>query len=68
MALHLVDEPVTGEKAAKPRYRKALVDGRSIRVRVLDADSPTFGADFASAFRQNVRRLRRDNRMLDAAE
>jgi hypothetical protein len=68
MTLKIVDRPVTGEKSAKPRYRTAVSDGQSIRVRIVDADSPTFGADFASAFRANVRRVRQENRMLDAAE
>ncbi|HEX8484237.1 hypothetical protein [Sphingomonas sp.] len=68
MKLEIVDSPVTGEKAAKARYRIAMVDGEPIRIRVVNADSPTFGADFAAAFRENVRRLRRENRMLDAAE
>ena len=68
MTLKIVDRPVTGEKSAKPRFRIASNDGESIRVRIVDADSPTFGADFTSAFRDNVRRVRKENRMLDAAE
>ena len=68
MTFKLVDRPVTGEKSGKPRYRTAVSDGQSMRVRVVNADSPTFGADFESAFRANVRRVRKENRLLDAAE
>ncbi len=62
-----VDQPVTGGKRAKPRYRKAFDGERHVRVRVVDADSPTFGADFESAFRANVRRIRADNRRIAQA-
>ena len=62
-----VDEPVTGGKQSKARYRTAFDGERRVRVRVVDADSPTFGSDFESAFRANVRRVRADNRRLDMA-
>lgn len=64
-----VDRPLTAGKVSKPRYRTAFDGERRVRVRVVDSDSPTFGADFESAFRANVRRARADNRaLLVAAE
>ncbi|HEX8554461.1 MAG TPA: hypothetical protein VF695_07120 [Sphingomonas sp.] len=68
MNLKIVDEPISGEKSSKPRYRMAVSDGQSVRVRVVNADSPTFGADFVSAFRANVRRVRKENTLVEAAE
>lgn len=62
-----VDAPVTGGKHGKPRFRIAFDGERRVRVRVVDADSPTFGSDFEAAFRANVRRARADNRRLDVA-
>ena len=64
MKFEIVEGPIADGKAGKPRYRTAHVDGAPLRVRVVDADSPSFGADFAAAFSANVRRVRRDNRAL----
>lgn len=68
MTVEIVDGPLTPDKAAKARYRTVRKDGETFRVRIVDADSPTFGADFQSAFKANVRRIRRDDRTLKAAE
>jgi hypothetical protein len=62
MEFTIVDGPLDAGKPSKPKYRTARVNGRSFRVRVIDADSPTFAADFGSAFKANVRRARQDNR------
>lgn len=51
-------------KPSRPRYRTATVDGETVRIRVIDPDSPTFSADLLSAFRANVRRARKENRDL----
>lgn len=68
MKIEIVQGGLSDGKPAKPRYRTASNDGERFRVRVVDADSPTFGADFLSAFRANVRRARQENLLLDAAE
>lgn len=68
MKIEIVKGEMSDGKAAKPRYRVASANGQRFRVRVVDADSPTFGADFLSAFRANVRRARQENTLLDAAE
>lgn len=62
-----IEQPVTGGKKSKPRYRIATDGERRVRVRVVDADSETFGSDFEAAFRANVRRVRADNRRLSIA-
>jgi hypothetical protein len=62
----IVDGPLPSGKPSKPKYRTARMNGDVVRVRVVDADSPTFGADFEAAFRANVRRARQDNRALKA--
>ena len=62
----IVDGPLPSGKPAKARYRTARSDDNVVRVRVVDADSPTFGADFEAAFRANVRRARQDNRAAQA--
>lgn len=67
MTIEMVDGPLTG-KAGKARYRTVRADGEQFRVRVVDADSPSFGADFEAAFRANVRRIRQDKIQLEAAE
>jgi hypothetical protein len=48
----------------KRRYRWAYRDGKRVRLRVIDANSPTFTADLTDAFRENVRRAIRENREL----
>jgi hypothetical protein len=59
-----VDGPLKPGKPSKPRYRTAERDGESIRLRVIDADSPTFAADFQASFAANVRRARTENRLV----
>jgi len=68
MKYQIVQGPLDAGRPAKARYRTASQDGGTLRVRVVDADSPSFAADFQAAFRANVRRVRRENRLLDAAE
>lgn len=64
MKVQLVDGPINPGKAGKARYRTVRKDGRSIRFRVIDADSPDFAADFHASFAASVRRARDDNRKL----
>jgi hypothetical protein len=66
MKVEIVEGPVSAGAVSKPKYRTARSDGASIRVRIVDADSPSFGADFEAAFKANVRRARRENRLLKA--
>lgn len=68
MKIEIVQGALSDGKPGKPRYRTASNDGARFRVRVVDADSPTFGADFLAAFRANVRRARAENQLLEAAE
>ena len=52
-------------KPGKPRYRTAVgLDGKNVRIRILDPNAPTFDADFLANFRANVRRARAENRAL----
>ena len=67
MKVHIVDGPLPVGKASRPRYRTARVDGQEVKVRVVDADSPTFTADFTAAFRASVRRARKENAKLPLA-
>lgn len=60
-----VDGPIDPGKPSKPRYRTAERDGKRLRLRVVDADSPRFTADFGASFAANVRRARTENRELD---
>ncbi|MAF61562.1 MAG: hypothetical protein CL680_08880 [Blastomonas sp.] len=66
MAVEIVDGPLTVKAVSKPRYRTVRKDGKSFRVRVVSADSPSFGSEFQSAFAANVRRARAENRQLDS--
>lgn len=43
-------------------------DGSTITMKVVQADSPTFGDDFLAAFRDNVRRIRREQQRLGIAD
>lgn len=62
--IKIVDSIDVG-KPSRRRYRIATApDGSKVRIRMLDADSPTFTADFLDAFKQNVRRARRESRAL----
>lgn len=63
--IKIVDGPIDAGQASKPRYRTAIgPDGKNVRVRIVDPDSPTFTADFLSMFRSNVRRARQENKAL----
>lgn len=65
MKVVVVDGPLDAGKPGKPKYRTAERDGKRVRLRVIDADSPRFAADFQASFAANVRRARRENRELD---
>lgn len=60
----LVEGPIDPGKPGKPKYRTAERDGKRVRLRVVDADSPRFSADFQASFAANVRRARKENRAL----
>jgi hypothetical protein len=60
-----VDRPLEQGKPGKAKYRTVQRDGQQVRLRVVDADSPKFAAEFQAAFAANVRRARRENRALD---
>ena len=60
-----VDRPLEPAKPGPAKYRTVQRDGERVRLRVVDADSPKFAADFQAAFAANVRRARRENRALD---
>ena len=64
MKPRIVTGPLTDGTPAKAKYRIARSNGTSMKVRIVDADSPTFGADFQAAFAENVRRARRENRAI----
>lgn len=62
----VLGDRVTLGKPSKAKFRTARRDGKSVRLRVIDADSPTFAADFLASFAANVRRARIENREADA--
>lgn len=68
MAKKQVIQVVKGQldpgKPGKPKYRSVELDGKRLRLRVVDADSPRFAADFQASFTANVRRARNENRAL----
>lgn len=45
-----------------PTKRVTASDGTIIRMKVVQANSPTFAQDILAAFRSNVRRVRDDQR------
>lgn len=49
-------------KPSRRRYRYAMRDGERVRIRIIDADSPNLAADLLDAFRENVRRIKREQR------
>jgi hypothetical protein len=52
-------------KPSRRRYRTATApDGSKVRIRMIDADAPTFTADLLDMFRENVRRARAENKAL----
>jgi len=66
MTVEIVEGPIDAGRPSKPRYRTAQLDGKAVKLRVIDADSPSFGADFQASFKANVRRAREENRALGA--
>lgn len=64
MKIEIIDGPLKVGPAGKPRFRTATKDGKTVRLRIIDADSPRFAADLQSAFAANVRRARSENREL----
>lgn len=60
-----VEGPLDPGKPGKPRYRMAERNGTTVRLRVVDADSPRFAAEFHASFAANVRRARSENRALE---
>lgn len=63
---------ITVAEIKKPKVRKGSVrqkmlrdlEGRSVRVLTLDANSATFSDDLTLVFRRNVARARRENKRL----
>ena len=45
-----------------PTKRVTAPDGSVIQMKVVNAESPTLGADLLAAFRSNVRRIRDERR------
>jgi hypothetical protein len=60
----VVKGPIDPGKPMKARYRTTHRDGKEVRIRVIDADSPDFAAQFLSAFRGSVRKARKENKSL----
>lgn len=60
-----VEGPLDPGKPGKVKYRTVERDGKRVRLRVVDADSPRFAADFRASFAANVKRARQENRALD---
>lgn len=67
MKIDIVDGPLDAGTPGIPRYRTVRSNGKAMKVRIVDADSPVFAADFGAAFAENVRRARRENRALAIA-
>jgi len=67
MKIDIVDGPLDAGTPGTPRYRTVRSGGKTMKVRIVDADSPVFAADFGAVFAENVRRARRENRALAAA-
>jgi hypothetical protein len=66
MNVVVVEGPLDPGKPSKPKYRTAEREGKRVRLRVIDADSPSFTADLQSSFAASVRRARSENRALDS--
>jgi hypothetical protein len=64
MTRTIVKAPLDPGKASKPTYRTATVDGKKVRIRVIDVESPTFSADLLAGFRSSIRQVRKENREL----
>lgn len=63
--IKIVKGPIDVGKPSRRRYRTAIAsDGSKVRIRMIDAGSPTFTADFLDMFKENVRRARAENKAL----
>lgn len=62
----IVDGPLDPGRPGEPKYRTAERDGKRVKLRVIDADSPRFTADLKASFAASVRRARSENRALDS--
>src|SRR6218665_4023611 len=60
-----VEGPLDAGKPGKAKYRTVERGGTRLRLRVVDADSANFAADFQASFAANVRRARAENRALE---
>jgi hypothetical protein len=63
--IELVDGPLETGKPSKPKFRVVRKDGQVVKLRVIDADSPSFSADLTASFQANVRRARKENRAIE---
>jgi hypothetical protein len=64
MKIDIVDGPIDLGKPGKAKYRTVHKDGRAVKLRVIDADSPQFAAEFLASFRASVRKAREENRAI----
>lgn len=64
MKIDIVDGPIDLGRPGKPKYRTVHQDGKVVKLRVVDADSPLFGAEFEASFRASVRKAREENRAI----
>lgn len=61
--IDIVDGPLDAGMPQKPKYRTVRqADGRMTKLRMIDADSPSFAADFKASFKASVRMAREENR------
>ena len=67
MKIDIVDGPIDLGKPGKPKYRTVRHDGKLVKLRVVDADSPRFGAEFEASFRASVRKAREENRAIKSS-
>lgn len=49
-------------KPGKVIYRRAIKDGRAVRLRLIDAEGADFTEQLSDSFRSNVRKARAENR------
>ncbi|KAA9019082.1 MULTISPECIES: hypothetical protein [Sphingobium] len=68
MKVDIVDGPIDLGKPGKPKYRTVHKDGKVVKLRVVDADSPNFGAEFLASFKASVRKAREENRAIKAKD
>jgi hypothetical protein len=60
--IEVSDSRIKGGRPKKVVYRRATVDGRAVRLRVIDADGSDFTVQLTDAFRSSVRKARAENR------